>query len=406
MSLRDYQIQFHLQSNGSGGDIHALGAIDSFISYDTEGAWNKAKHFLDKHSGKFVFTTLSYELKDDIESLSSKNPGFIDFPVISLIVPKVVFIWELGELEVLELNDHSLDVQGLKKELLDLHKTHRKAKSKGDFESISKSEYLVELELIKNHIQRGDVYEINFCQQFKASKVQLDPWTCFQELNNKTKAPYSCHVRIGEHHLLCASPELFLEKQGNKITSKPIKGTRKRSQDLEEDKRLVEELQNDLKERSENIMITDLVRNDLSKTSLQGTVEVKELCEIYSFDTVHQMISTVCSEVGKATHAIDIIKSCFPMGSMTGAPKIRAMELIEHHEDFKRGIYSGSVGVFTPQRNFTLNVVIRSILYDEALHKASVAAGGAITDLSRPEEEYDECLLKARAMMDVLGFQI
>ena len=202
--------------------------------------------------------------------------------------------------------------------------------------------------------------------------------------------------------MLCASPERYIKKEEDIIISQPIKGTAERSEGIAEDNQLKTDLLNDEKERSENIMIVDLVRNDLSKTALKGSVEVKELCKIYTFDQVHQMISTVTSKVDVKTHPIDIIKSTFPMGSMTGAPKISAMNIIEHLEETKRGVYSGAIGYFSPNGDFDFNVVIRSILYNATKKYVSYSVGGAITAKSIPLKEYEECLVKAKAMREVL----
>lgn len=165
---------------------------------------------------------------------------------------------------------------------------------------------------------------------------------------------------------------------------------------------LKNDLAKDEKERSENIMIVDLVRNDLSKTAVKGSVKVEELCKVYSFDQVHQMISTVTSQIEENTHPIDVIKSTFPMGSMTGAPKISAMKIIENLEETKRGLYSGAVGYITPRGDFDFNVVIRSILYNHTQKYISFSVGSAITSKSDPLKEYEECLVKAKAMHEVL----
>jgi para-aminobenzoate synthetase component 1 len=205
-----------------------------------------------------------------------------------------------------------------------------------------------------------------------------------------------------DKYIMSASPERYLKKENETIISQPIKGTAKRSDNPKEDDKLKEDLLKDEKERSENIMIVDLVRNDLSKTAIKGTVRVEELCKIYSFDQVHQMISTVTSKVEETTNPIDIIKSTFPMGSMTGAPKISAMKIIEALEKTKRGVYSGAIGYFTPDNNFDFNVVIRSILYNATRQYVSYSVGGAITAKSNPLKEYEECLVKAKAMRTVL----
>ena len=207
---------------------------------------------------------------------------------------------------------------------------------------------------------------------------------------------------MNDKYLLSASPERYIKKKGRKIVSQPIKGTAKRSKDKLEDHKLKLLLKNDQKERSENIMIVDLVRNDLSKTATKGSVKVKELCKVYSFDQVHQMISTVVSRIRKEVHPVEVLRTTFPMGSMTGAPKISAMKIIEELEETKRGLYSGTVGYFSPKGNFDFNVIIRSILYDAIKKYVSYSVGGAITAKSDPLKEYEECLIKAKAMREAL----
>ena len=201
---------------------------------------------------------------------------------------------------------------------------------------------------------------------------------------------------------MSASPERYLKKVGNQLISQPIKGTARRFADAVLDAQAKEQLSTDPKERSENIMIVDLVRNDLSRTAAKGSVQVEELCAIYSFEQVHQMISTITSEMLPEYKAVDALQTTFPMGSMTGAPKISAMQIIEQLEETKRGLYSGAVGYFTPEGDFDFNVVIRSILYNEQNQYVSFSVGSAITALSVPENEYEECLVKAKAMREVL----
>lgn len=201
---------------------------------------------------------------------------------------------------------------------------------------------------------------------------------------------------------MSASPERFLKRNGTHVVSQPIKGTARRAENMEEDEGLKEALRTDEKERSENIMIVDLVRNDLSHYASKGSVIVEELCKIYTFEQVHQMISTITASVALEIDSVDLIKSVFPMGSMTGAPKIAAMQLIEKLESTKRGLYSGAIGYFAPNGDFDFNVVIRSILYNAEKQFVSFSVGSAITARSVPEKEYEECLLKAKAMRTVL----
>ena len=268
---------------------------------------------------------------------------------------------------------------------------------------VSKEEYIECVNSIKNHIQRGDIYEMNYCLEYFAENVLIDPTIVYNELNNLSPMPFSANFHIDEYSLMCASPERFLAKRKNKIISQPIKGTAKRGSNKKEDFLLAESLKNNPKEQAENVMIVDLVRNDLSKTAQRGSVMVEELFGIKTFRQLHQMESTITSEIKKDLHFTEVIKNAFPMGSMTGAPKIRAMELIEEYEKTKRGIYSGSVGYITPEGDFDFNVIIRSILYNAKNRYLSFMAGSAITGGADAEKEYEECLLKILAMKKVLG---
>jgi para-aminobenzoate synthetase component 1 len=202
---------------------------------------------------------------------------------------------------------------------------------------------------------------------------------------------------------LSASPERFIKKSLNKLYSQPIKGTVRRAQDDAEDEKLKSALLASEKERAENLMIVDLVRNDLAKSSETGSVEVTELFGRYSFKQVHQMISTVSSTIIDGLNPVTAIANAFPMGSMTGAPKVMAMQLIEQYENSKRGLYSGAIGYFAPNEDFDFNVVIRSIQYNEERQYVNFEVGSAITIDSHAEQEYEECLLKASAMLRALG---
>ncbi|HKJ07092.1 MAG TPA: anthranilate synthase component I family protein, partial [Flavobacteriaceae bacterium] len=267
---------------------------------------------------------------------------------------------------------------------------------------IDKNSYLKKVNNILNHIYRGNIYEANFCQEFYSEKTTINPVNTYLKLNEISKPPFASFLKINNKYLLSASPERYLQKQGTTVISQPIKGTAKRALDEIEDQKLIAELENNNKERAENIMIVDLVRNDLSHFAKKGTVKVNELCKVYTFKQVHQLISTVSCEVSKNIDVVDLIKKTFPMGSMTGAPKISAMQIIEALEETKRGLYSGAVGYFTPDDDFDFNVVIRSILYNETEKYVSYSVGSAITAKSNPENEYEECLLKAKAMQQVL----
>ena len=245
---------------------------------------------------------------------------------------------------------------------------------------------------------------MNYCQEFYSKGVKVDPEQIFFSLNNKMLAPFSSFLKLKDRYVLSASPERFLRKQSNNILSQPIKGTRKRGITDLEDMQLIHDLATSQKDIAENVMITDLVRNDLSITAIQKSVKVENLCKVYTFKQVHQMITTVSSDVSSEINFTDILKTIFPMGSMTGAPKLRAMELIEYFENFKRGVFSGAVGYITPSADFDFNVVIRTILYNLASGYLSIGVGGAITINSDPLDEYHECLIKVKPILDVLNF--
>jgi para-aminobenzoate synthetase component I len=266
----------------------------------------------------------------------------------------------------------------------------------------SREEYIEKVKKLKEEIAKGNVYEINYCMEFFVESVTLDPLNVFLKLNELSKAPYSYLLKVGSEHVICCSPELFLEKKGKKVITKPVKGTIRRGANPVEDEALKQELQTSLKERTENVMAVDVARNDLSMFAKKGTVKVNKLYNIETFETVHQMVSTVSCESREEVTFRQMIEASFPMASMTGAPKISAMKLISETEDFERGYYSGAMG-FHSGANFSLAVVIRSIFYNSETKRLSFAVGSAITYLSDPEKEYEECLLKANTMMKALN---
>ena len=383
----------------------AILAVDAFTSIQTDyfNAFEKLKEY-QSLTNDWIFGYLSYDLKNDLEALTSVNYDGLEFPDLYFFQPKKIFFIKGNTVEVFYLNMISEELE------YDLNKIEKFAPTKqNSIENnikihlrIHKDAYFQKLDSMLAHIHRGDIYEANFCQEFYAENTIIDPLETYQKLNLISKPPFATFLKLYDKFLLSASPERYLKKEGNTIISQPIKGTSKRSENLKEDEALKEQLKQDLKERSENIMIVDLVRNDLSLTAIKGSVEVKELCEVYSFKQVHQMISTVTSKIDKNTHPVDVIKTSFPMGSMTGAPKISAMKIIENLEETKRGLYSGAVGYFSPDGDFDFNVVIRSILYNSTKQYVSYSVGSAITAKSDPLKEYEECLIKAKAMRQVL----
>lgn len=359
---------------------------------------------INKNSWKFGF--VSYDYKNQIEpQLKSSNIDKIQFAEKHFFSPELLF--EITHNQVLLYFDTDIYNEELVHQIIDeINQTELSSPTHQNIKitpRLSKDEYLTKVKALQQHIQLGDIYEVNFCQEFYAEDVKINPLGMYLKLNEKSPTPFSCFVKHKDTYLLSASPERFIQKKGDTIISQPIKGTIKRGTTQQEDEELKQQLQRDPKERSENIMIVDLVRNDLSKIAQKNSVKVDELCGVYTFPQVHQMISTVSAQLKKDVDFNAILKATFPMGSMTGAPKVRAMELIEEYETTKRGLYSGTVGYMDDKGNFDFNVVIRSITYNQKNKYLSYIVGGAITALSNPEKEYEECLLKAKAMKEVLS---
>lgn len=380
--------------------ILAVNAIDT-LQTNKENPWQQIENQL-KANPNWWYGYLTYDLKNFTEDLSSENTDLIQFPDYFFFVPQWIF--KIKDNELFIYSDSPIHEEIIN----EINLTAINKQKNEDIclkEQMSKTTYLEKLDHILEHIRKGDIYEVNFCQEFFETKKRINPIQTYIELNAISKAPFSCFLKIDQKYLISSSPERFLKKEGNKIISQPIKGTAKRGSNPSEDREIKLQLQRSLKDTTENIMIVDLVRNDLSKTSIPGTVKVEELNQVYSFEQVHQLISTISSQVDEQTHPIKVIKHSFPMGSMTGAPKIMAMELIEQYEESKRGLYSGAVGYFDPKGNFDFNVIIRSIMHDAESKNTSVQVGGAITYDSDPEQEYEECLIKISAMKQVLETQ-
>lgn len=378
-------------------------AVDAFTSIktDSENAFQDLYQY-QSQTKDWLFGYLSYDLKNDTEALQSHNFDGLDFPDLFFFQPKKIFLIKDNQLEIqyLRMCDDEMELDF--EEINQCSVFSVPSEAVAIHQRISKENYLSKVAKMLDYIHRGDIYEANFCMEFFANDAKIEPLAIYQKLNEISEPPFAVYFKNNTHYLLSASPERYLRKEGTKVISQPIKGTAKRSLDGKEDEQSKLDLVHNEKERSENIMIVDLVRNDLSQTATKGSVQVEELCQPYTFKQVHQMISTVISEVELSTSPIEILRTTFPMGSMTGAPKISAMKIIETLEETKRGLYSGAVGYFTPTNDFDFNVVIRSILYNATNNYLSFSVGSAITSLSEPEMEYEECLLKAKAMFEVL----
>jgi para-aminobenzoate synthetase component 1 len=374
----------------------AAGAKHQLVK-NTGNAFDKLDFFRKKHTG-WMMGFLGYDLKNEIEDLASAHADELLFPDLYFFVPEHLITIKGDTVEII-----AADPKGIFDDI-----ENQPGKIAGEPGSITiqsrfnKEEYLAATAKIKEHISRGDIYVTNFCQEFFATDAGIDPLAVFLKLNQVSPNPFSAFFKWNDHFILCASPERFLAKRGNKLISQPIKGTAKRGETPGEDERIKQQLRTHTKELQENVMIVDLVRNDLTRSAKQGSVKTEELFGIYSFEHLHQMISTIVCEIREDITAVQAIKNSFPMGSMTGAPKISAMQLMEQFERSRRGVYSGAIGYFSPDGDFDFNVVIRTILYNKAKKHLSFQAGSAITYHADAEKEYEECLLKAQAILEVL----
>ena len=386
-----------LNGNKSNIGYIAIGCKKEIICTSKNINLEKLNDFMSiPDSWKFGY--ISYDVKNEFENLPSGNIDELGFPEIHFFIPKTLFKIEkdnislvYGDISLLS-NVEDVFLKNKETKPIPIKLTPR----------ITEEEYLSKIKSVKGNIQQGDIYEMNFCYELFSENVEMDPFETYKKLNELTNAPFSCFGNFNDKYILSASPERYIRKTSQQITSQPIKGTIARGFDEMEDLKQIENLKKNQKERSENIMIVDLVRNDLSKIATKNSVKVEELCGIYTFETVHQMISTVSATIKPHITFLDILKATFPMGSMTGAPKIRAMELIEKYESTKRGVYSGCVGYVKPDGDFDFNVIIRTLLYNSKKKYLSCMVGGAITSKSNEKEEYQETLLKAKALLQAL----
>lgn len=381
--------------------LAAAGATHSLQVNAGDNAFAQLQSFYDVH-GDWLFGHLAYDLKNELEPLASSHPDGIGFPDLFFFVPEVV----------LQLTGDALLIGSLTEDPAIIFQSVMEAvppagnPGRSDLvisPRFTRNEYLQVVQALQQHILRGDCYEINFCQEFYANDAFIDPVAVYDALCQASPNPFAAFYKTGEQYLLCASPERYMKKEGDRVCSQPIKGTWQRDAlSVQGDAYNREQLYHSAKDRSENVMVVDLVRNDLSRVCVAGTVQVDELYGIYSFPHVHQMISTVSGQLRPGLPFTEAIRHTFPMGSMTGAPKRRVMELIEAYERTRRGLFSGSVGYITPDGDFDLNVVIRSIFYNAGTAYLSYQVGSGITFYSDPEAEYEECLLKAAAIRKVL----
>ena len=370
-------------------------------AHDAPATLAELRPWLQANAAMPAYGFVTYEVKDEIEHLGSGNPTGFAWPALHFFRPETWLRWGV---EILEIHGATTDV--LARILATPVVPTAPPRVPVLRPRLPRAEYLRAVEAVREDILNGEVYELNLCQEFYAEGVQLDPAEVFGRLNAASPAPFAGFIRWHEHYLLCASPERFVARRGARLWSQPIKGTARRGLTPADDEQQRQALLHDEKERAENLMIVDLVRNDLARVARTGSVAVDELFGLYPFRHVWQMISTVAAELRPGLDLVDVLHATFPMGSMTGAPKIRAMQLIEQYERSRRGLYSGSIGYVGADGNFDFNVVIRSLQYRADTGYLSFQVGSAITYDSVPEREYEECLLKATALLEVLGTRI
>ena len=390
---------FYLRFPRQDADALLAVGVEEFLVLDAEEIidWLALRRWLETKPD-WVFGWMGYDARRAVEHFDERGFKRGQMPVLCLVKPWHVARIKDGAYDMLKGSWNEAWHEWLNPEGITPTTFDQVSWQQG----VSHAEYLNHANDLMHQIQRGNLYEANYCIDFFAEAALSNPRDVWRKLYHKTKAPFAAYVECGPWHLMCASPERYLKRSGNTVISQPIKGTARRSKDPAEDSLLKQQLSNSRKERAENVMIVDLVRNDLSRCALPGTVKVDELFGVHTFETVHHLISTISCEVDASCDWVDLMKASFPMGSMTGAPKLSAMQWIERHERVSRGIYSGTLGYIEPNGDFDFNVVIRSIQYhaDQRLLQCNV--GGAITALCDLEEEYKECLLKASAVLDVL----
>ncbi|MDB5031500.1 anthranilate synthase component I family protein [Mucilaginibacter sp.] len=378
-------------------DTLIAAGVKDYIVANIGSAFKQLENFRAKNPG-WLTGFFSYDLKNEVENLSSSNPDHLTFPDLCFFAPQYLILINGEQVEITADNPQAIF------ESIEQQIPITSPANNIDLQSrFSKEDYIATVNKIKGHISRGDIYVTNFCQEFFAAGAQIDPLATFLQLNLVSPTPFGTFFKWHDKYILCASPERFLAKRGSKLISQPIKGTAKRGNTKQEDEAIKQQLRNHAKELQENVMIVDLVRNDLTHSAKPGTVKTEELFGIYTFNQVHQMISTVVCELQDGITAVEAIRNTFPMGSMTGAPKINSMRLMEQYERSKRGVYSGAIGYFSPDNDFDFNVVIRTLLYNSAEKYLSFHVGSAITYHADAENEYEECLLKAKAILEVLG---
>ncbi|MDB5258187.1 MAG: Chorismate binding [Chitinophagaceae bacterium] len=382
--------------HGAFPKLMGIGVEQEYLALaEQDFSWEGMNAFIQQHQGRHIFGCINYGLKNHIEQFSERSTDPLAFPIIHLYIPRYLFVQEADQSwKACDKKSEEL-LPALLAESGDHSAMTQQPQASAPVAQFSHDEYIAIIHRIKTELAQGNIYEINFCNSYSGTYQDIDYTSLYEKLNNISPMPFSALYKNKEHVLLSASPERFIQKKNNQLISQPIKGTAGRLNNPADDQKQKQHLEKSLKERTENIMIVDLVRNDLSKVCKGGSVVVEELCKVYTFEKVHQMISTITGELENTdSHFSELLQALFPMGSMTGAPKLKAMQLIDELEKEDRGLFSGTVGYIQPNGDFDFNVIIRSLLFNEKKGLYKFHAGSAITMASDAELEYQECDVK------------
>lgn len=381
-------------TNNKDFTLLAFDAISYFEGDDTAAL----DAYLNQNEKEYRVGFMSYPSRNSQANPSEK----IDFPTIGFFVPRyVVEIDEKGTLTYLKGNKDNYSSRKIEDFL-----NHSKKENNNKIRlqsQLSKSEYLSRIHALQTAMKNEDVCVAVFCQTFYAAQHKINPKTTYFHLNKRSKSPFSCFLQWDEKYVLSASPERFIKKEGNKLITQPIKGTARRGTTKSEDNRFKEELISSQKEREENTLVVQGIKDELAQIAYRNSIDVESFFQVHTFETVHQLISTISAELPSDITFGTLLNAVFPMGSMVGFPKVKALELLNKYENFDRGLYSGTIGYIKPNGDFDFNVVIRSILYDNERENIMCPVGGGITLQSSPEDEYNECLIKLKVLQDTLN---
>lgn len=380
------------------GNLLAIGAKEEF-SANVGSVFTDLENFKSRYPDTLIPGFLSYDIKNEVEDLQTNHPNPLGFPDAYFFIPQILIEFNKDTISITAEEPQQILEEISMFPTLDLH-----YQFKGKIQPrMDQAAYFDAFNNIQKHIYQGDIYEANLCQEFFDEQAELDnPEALYVRLNSLSPTPFSSFIKIKDKYVISASPERFLAKRGKTLVSQPIKGTAARGKNAKEDEELRNNLANNPKEIAENVMIVDLVRNDLTRSAIPGTVEVTEKLGIYTFEHVHQMISTVSCQMDQSLTETEVIRNTFPAGSMTGAPKISAMKLCDKYETSRRGVYSGAIGYFSADGDFDFNVVIRTILFNKTQQYLSFHTGSAITVDANAAHEFAECYTKASAILKAL----